>query len=443
MYLRQSQDRDGNQFAVERQREDVRRYIELRGWTVTGEYVDNDVSATKSKKRPAYTKMLQQLAGCDVIVARHMDRLLRKLSDFVGLLETCDAAKVAIVTVADGIDTSTDGGRTTAGILASVAEGEVRRKSARQRSAAEQAAKQGRWLGGRRPFGYQADGITPHETEAGIVRELYARALAGDSMGCLARWLNGNGITTTLGNPWTGPLVSQMLNRERYVGQRTYRGEVVNDAGVALVDRDVWEAVSALLRAPGRQVATPARKHLLTGLLICGVCKSRMGASVNGHPIYKCKSGGCVSRRMDIIDREATNLVLAAMRHPSTRAALSAGSGELAPLRKREAEILSGIDELAVDKARGLLTARQVQVATKTLEADLCDVRAQLGGIVRTSAAAELAEDPSQWEGYSLDRKRLVISELVEFTLRPGGRGGPWRSELLEHRWLVANIATG
>jgi DNA invertase Pin-like site-specific DNA recombinase len=62
-------------------------------------------------------------------------------------LERCQKTGTAIVTAADGVDTSTDGGRLVARILSSVAQGEVERKAARQQSAAQQAAKQGRGSG--------------------------------------------------------------------------------------------------------------------------------------------------------------------------------------------------------------------------------------------------------------------------------------------------------
>ena len=89
-----------------------------------------------------------------------MDRLLRRLAELENVLERCKATDTAIVTAADGVDTSTDGGRLAARILSSVAQGEVECKGARQRSATEQAAKQGRWVGGRRAFGYEGDGVT-------------------------------------------------------------------------------------------------------------------------------------------------------------------------------------------------------------------------------------------------------------------------------------------
>jgi site-specific DNA recombinase len=156
IYLRQSQVRDGTGYGVDRQREDVERLVISRGWQVAAEFVDNDVSALSSKPRLQFTEMMRRVdAGeFDVIAARHMDRLLRRLAELEQVLERCKKTKTAIVTAADGVDTSTDRGRLVARILSSVAQGEVERKGARQRSAAVQAAKQGRWIGGRRAFGY-------------------------------------------------------------------------------------------------------------------------------------------------------------------------------------------------------------------------------------------------------------------------------------------------
>src|ERR1700754_4051925 len=105
VYLRQSQDRNGDGYGVDRQRADVRRLAESRGWTIAAEFVDNDVSALSRKPRPEFVKMMARVdAGeFDFIVARHMDRLLRRLAEFESVLERCTATKTAIVTAADGV----------------------------------------------------------------------------------------------------------------------------------------------------------------------------------------------------------------------------------------------------------------------------------------------------------------------------------------------------
>ena len=60
LYLRQSEDRNGDMLAVDRQREDCVKLAAHKGWSWT-EYVDNDTSATAKKPRPAYQRMLADI----------------------------------------------------------------------------------------------------------------------------------------------------------------------------------------------------------------------------------------------------------------------------------------------------------------------------------------------------------------------------------------------
>ena len=80
-----------------------------------------------------------------------------------------------------------------------MAQGEVERKGARQRSAAVQAAKQGRWIGGRRAFGFEPDGVTVREAEAALIEQGYVDVLAGESLGEIARRWNAAGVVTGAG----------------------------------------------------------------------------------------------------------------------------------------------------------------------------------------------------------------------------------------------------
>ncbi|HEY1127306.1 MAG TPA: recombinase family protein, partial [Actinomycetota bacterium] len=57
VYLRISQDREAEGLGVDRQRDDCAKLLADRGWEGV-EFVDNDVSATSRKKRPAWTAML-------------------------------------------------------------------------------------------------------------------------------------------------------------------------------------------------------------------------------------------------------------------------------------------------------------------------------------------------------------------------------------------------
>ncbi len=81
LYLRQSLDRamgtaeEGQ--AVERQREACLALAKARGWEVVAVFSDNDVSASTTKARPQFEKMLAAAGqgDIDVVIAWHADRL--------------------------------------------------------------------------------------------------------------------------------------------------------------------------------------------------------------------------------------------------------------------------------------------------------------------------------------------------------------------------------
>ena len=60
IYVRQSLDRDGKGAAVDRQLTECRDLAKRHDLTVSHEYVDNDVSATKGT-RPAFTQLLSAI----------------------------------------------------------------------------------------------------------------------------------------------------------------------------------------------------------------------------------------------------------------------------------------------------------------------------------------------------------------------------------------------
>lgn len=444
VYTRQSQDKTGEEWGVDRQRSEIMRFIAHRGWTVVDEFADNDVSAYKKKPRPQFNEMMRRVdaGGADVICAKHLDRLLRRLAELEDVITRCEPTGTAIVTTADGVDTSTEGGRLVARILASVAQGEVERKGARQKAAAKQAADQGRWIGGRRPFGYREGAKEADPIESALVRGAYSAILDGESLHSIAKDWNAAGVKTTVGNEWTGATVSQMLLKPRYAGLRTYEGVIVGSGQwEPIVEEPEWKAVEAILKTPGRQVAPTARKHLLSGIMICGKCLKTVGSGFNLHPIYKCKNCGGVSKQIEPIDKLVTKLLIAFMATEEANELLVDRSGEdVGPLIEREKVINRAIDQLAIERAQELLTARQVRVATDNLEAERKEIQTKLRRTARARNLEQLVCDNPEpvWMGWSLDRRRMAIKESVELILYPGRRGVPFKPEHLGHRWLIA-----
>ncbi len=146
IYVRQSKDIAGIGAAVDRQRQNCERLCDERGWIVVDTLTDNDLSASSGRVRPGYERLLAMVdAGdLDVIVCWHVDRLTRRVIDLEDVITRCERAGTKVATVSGDLDLSTDAGRLVGRILASVARGEVERKSARQKRAALQSAEAGK-----------------------------------------------------------------------------------------------------------------------------------------------------------------------------------------------------------------------------------------------------------------------------------------------------------
>lgn len=231
---------------------------------------------------------------------------------------------------------------------------EITRTSIRVRTAmAVQTREQGRYLGGRPPYGYRLADAGPHPNKAHAawgrrarrldpdpstaptVRWIFAQRLAGHSVARIARALNEAGVpcpsaadpgrnTHRTGAGWTLGAVTTILENPRYTGRQVWNrqrtdSELVDPANVTLGHKSVqrwnlpdgWvissrpahpalvseadfiaaQDVSAA-RGPVPHDELVLRRYLLAGLLACGLCGRRMeSAWSNGKPAYRCRHG--------------------------------------------------------------------------------------------------------------------------------------------------------
>ncbi len=83
IYTRISSDPKDTQLGVQRQEDECRQLVALRGWEVAGVYQDNDQSAFNGHARPEYRRLLEDVRAGRVqaVVAWHPDRLTRDVGD--------------------------------------------------------------------------------------------------------------------------------------------------------------------------------------------------------------------------------------------------------------------------------------------------------------------------------------------------------------------------
>lgn len=410
LYVRQSKADDQG---IARQLERTRALAELRGWTVAGEYVDDGHSA--SKARGSGTAWARMLADADaglleVVIAVDLDRLLRTTRDLNVLIDH----GLAALTLDGELDLTTADGEFRATMLASIARFEVRRKGERQSRANAQRAAGGGVPKGVRLTGYTTDG-TVIEEEAAQVRALFAGFDAGETIKGLAE---SSGLTRST--------VRTILTNPRYAGRRRYLGEVVGQGSwLPIVEGAVFDRVTRRLADPSRlsnRSGSTARKHLGSGLYLCGDCDARgirsTMQSAGSGARYACRACG-LSRRIAPVDEYVIRVLDARLRRPDARGAFApvedANGAEAAAraLRERRAGLLA----LAAD---GTFSAEQVREAAADLDRQL----EVLDRLIAPRTTPVTPEEVSAGIGtLSTDRLRALIEAVMTVRLLRAPRG--------------------
>src|SRR5699024_9849735 len=249
IYARQSLDRTGEALAVGRQLDECRKFAQQNGWTVTAEYVDNDVSATTGVERPEFERLLA--AAPARVVVWHIDRMVRLTRDLERVIDT--GSHVHAVK-AGHVDLSTPAGQAVARTITTWAQYETEQKGLRHRAANDQRAAAGLPYKNQRAFGYEPDGMTIRESEARELRHVAARVLRGQSLNSLVRDLNDRQVRTSTGRGWKTTTLKAALLSPRNAGLRRHRGKVIGQAAwPAILDEDTVAGLKAILNDPARR----------------------------------------------------------------------------------------------------------------------------------------------------------------------------------------------
>jgi site-specific DNA recombinase len=444
IYTRMSRDREGAGLGVERQHEDCAELAVRLGWQIVGHHSDNDLSAYSGKPRPGYKALLADLdAGhADAVVAWHTDRLHRRPTELEDYISTCERHNVTTHTVKAGpLDLSTPSGRMIARQLGVVARYEVEHAIERAQRAKLQAATAGKWKGGRRPFGYEADGMTVREPEATEVRRATEALLAGMSLHAIARDWNDRGVTTSTGARWKASSVRALLVRPRSAGLMEHRGEVLGPAQwPALVAEETWRAAVAMVSDPSRKTTTGNARRWLGGhLYLCGVCGGGLRATTaNDYPAYRCEDSledrsRHVVRRCSELDAYVRAVLIERLSQPDAAdLARPQPSVNISAVQVERLAVQARLDELVDLHGTGDITGQQLQRGTVTLRAKLEALDEQLGAAASMSAldgvtgpgAAEM------WPTLPLSRQRAILDTLMTVTVHRTRKGRPpgWRA---------------
>lgn len=469
IYERISSDPTGRAAGVERQDADCRALAKQLRWKVVAVHRDNDVSAYSGKPRPGYRDLLNDLreGRADAVIAWHPDRLYRRLPDLEELTKVAQEHSILIRTVRAGaVDLNTASGVMTAEILASVSKHEVAHSIERVTRAKAQAAAEGRYRGGPRPFGFEADGVTVRESEARWIVAATDAILSGESLNGFCRTLNAAGVRTverrrrqedgTRGEPesreWRQPELRRMLLRARNAGLVESRGEIVGKAEwPAVVDEERWRACRDLLLNPDRRTQTgTGRVWLGSGLYQCWCGSTLKGTTTGtgerakaaqrgrepgkGHvAAYRCRANaGHVVRRAVNLDRFVEARAIARLSRPDAAKLLLPAAPRLEPVEDLAAQanaLRAKLESIAADYAADAITRPQMLKMTADTRERLEQVEARAAQRATTSVLASLPlgtpDIAEQWKGYHLDKQRAIIDALMTVTVNRARRGRP------------------
>lgn len=307
IYVRLSKDRE-DQTSTARQEADCRAWAAAHGYEVVAVHEDVGLSGYADVVRPGFVAALEALTAgtVEALVVWKLDRLSRRGVGQVGLiLDQLERTGGRIVSVMDGVDTAHAQGRIIVALLAELARAESANTSTRVRSAKRLQLAQGRWLGGRIPWGYRIEAGRLWQTpDAAWLRQMAERATRGESVRSIAAWLTAEGVPAPRGGRWGTSSVAQMLRNPVLAGlqprgRNGRDGVHTDDSGQSVVVTDEpilshGERRALMMALDGRTGSAGGRRagrrparSLLGGLLRCGLCT---GPMTSAGAYYRCQA---------------------------------------------------------------------------------------------------------------------------------------------------------
>jgi site-specific DNA recombinase len=217
-YVRVSTDKQAERgISLEAQAEKIRAMAVVHNTELFDIILDGGESA-KSLERPGMERLLTLVDGKKVqaVIVAKLDRLTRSVKDLCTLMERFERRSVALISVAESLDTSSAAGRLVLNIMTAVSQWEREAIGERTRDAMDHKRTNGERVGNIR-FGYRlsVDGrhIEPDLTEQVVLREIRQLRQSGHSMRRIATALNQRSLRTRRGSAWRLEHVARILKQ--------------------------------------------------------------------------------------------------------------------------------------------------------------------------------------------------------------------------------------
>lgn len=450
IYARFSSDLQ-NPRSIRDQVDRLRGEIVKRGEAVNDSLIFSDAETSRAVwDRPGLQALLRAVADGHVrsIFIEDVSRISRDKADLAQLEKQLAFRGVRLIAAADGIELDGSPGASLAfGVKSLISEVYLKDLGDKTRRGLQGNAREGKSTGGR-TYGYTTNPdatIEIDELQAATVRRIFELYTAGSGYARIAAILNQDGIEPPRGTRrrggatvggWIASCIREMLRNPKYIGAWSFgvrewrrhpdtrrrvarkRGDAsvlrIDRPELAIVDRDLWDAVQARLVEHAQAYksrAVPHRRtdYLLSGLLRCATCGGLLQISGGTpHRYYRCvanrkRGAATCANSLSVRETVARDRILGAIRD-----ALSTPEA-VAYIRKRISERLGAI-------------AREVDTELAEREARLARVEERIRGIIVMQAEGDrspmVAEMRRDFEAQAAT-ERAAVAELRARTEAP------------------------
>jgi site-specific DNA recombinase len=257
--------------------------------------------------RPVLTDLLQ---GVDDGTVKHLyvwntDRLSRNMNTWGMIRYKLIKNEITLHTPTGKQILSDPQTNLMLGIMSEISQYDNLLRTERFRLGKLKRIRQGGWMGGPPPYGYllKESRLVANEYEKTWVKLIYECYRDGNSLDEIRTKLLKNGVVTRRGNPvWSHGSIDKLLTNTHYGGYYTYTDKKSDETIRIVVPRLLESTLIKEVRdqrdkrsygkLTGRRTKTSNQKYtyLLTGLLVCGHCKSLYGGNhkVTQTSYYSC-----------------------------------------------------------------------------------------------------------------------------------------------------------
>lgn len=316
-YCRVSTDKEEQLHSLENQKKYFDEYISNdKGLEFVGIYADEGITATNTKKRDEFNRMILDAKRhrFDVIYTKAVTRFARNIEDSIHYVRLLKSLNIEVRFITDNVNSFDNDAEFKLSLFSAFAQEESRQTSEKVTFGQQISMKNG-VVFGNNMLGYNVENgkMTINEDEAPIVRKIFHKYLIdGKGSHCIAKELQEEGIKTKRGgNKWTNATIYKILKNEKYCGdliqQKTYtpdflshskkynKGErefiEIKNHHEPIIDRETFVKVQEEIERRKNKAKVDGSKHsnryALSGKIKCGSC----GCAYVGGDNRKRKDG--------------------------------------------------------------------------------------------------------------------------------------------------------